>query len=76
MSAMPPMNIGRHSHCPIVMPSASVAEERVGLARELGEEAEHAVADQEQRRHLAARTRLAGEPPEQEEQREALRRAN
>src|SRR6185436_12026505 len=48
------------------------AEERVGLARELGEEAEHRVADQEQGGNLAARPRLAGEPPEQAEERDAL----
>src|SRR5260221_1295541 len=48
------------------------AEESIRLAGELRDKAQHAVADQEQSRHLAARARLAGEPPEQEEQREAL----
>src|SRR5258706_6028428 len=48
------------------------AEEGVGLARELGEEAEYSVADEEERRDLAARPRLGGKPPEEAEERQAL----
>src|SRR5882672_693796 len=50
------------------------AEKGVGFACELRKKAQHAVADQEQSRHLAARARLAGEPPEQEKQRQAFAR--
>src|ERR671935_178514 len=36
----------------------AIAEESIGLARELGDEAQHAVADEEERRYLAAWPRL------------------
>src|SRR5712671_2107682 len=48
------------------------AEVAVGLAEELGEEAQHAIADQEHRRDLATRARFRREPPEQNEQRQAF----
>src|SRR2546428_6761584 len=51
-----------------------IAEKAVGLPAELGDEAKHAIADEKQRRHLAARARLGREPPKQREEREPLQR--
>src|SRR5437667_12661170 len=51
-----------------------IAEKAVGLPAELGDEAKHAVADEKQRRHLAARARPGREPPKQREDRETLQR--
>src|SRR5581483_11173313 len=51
-----------------------IAEERIGLARELGGEAQHPVADEEKRRYPAARPRPGGEPPQDRKEREAFER--
>src|SRR2546428_13354328 len=51
-----------------------MAEKAVGFPAELGDEAKHAVADEKQRRHLAARARPGREPPKQREERETLQR--
>src|SRR5438552_17351039 len=51
-----------------------IAEKAVGLPAELGAEAKHAVADEKQRRHLAARARPGREPPKQREERKPLQR--
>src|SRR2546428_8688063 len=49
-------------------------EKGVGPPAELGDEAKHAVADEKQRRPLAARARPGREPPKQREEREPLQR--
>src|SRR5207247_8282392 len=51
-----------------------IAEKAVGLPAELGDEAKHAVADEKQPRHLAARARPGREPPKERERREPLKR--
>src|SRR6267378_3314052 len=51
-----------------------IAEKAVGLPAELGDEAKHAIADEKQRRYLAARARLGREPPKHREEREPLER--
>src|SRR2546426_5250963 len=51
-----------------------ITEKRVGLARKLGDEAQRAIADQEKRGHLPARARPRREPPQQDEERNALER--
>src|SRR6267143_4890107 len=51
-----------------------IAEKAVGLPAELGDEAKHAIADEKQRRHLAARARPGREPPKQREEGEPLQR--
>ena len=54
-------------------PSASSPRKASGSRANSPMKRDDAVADQEQRRHLRARPRLRGEPPQQREQREALR---